>query len=243
MSRRVKILLGLLISVVTLLCVAGICLFVAVRHVPEFYSQALSQKPVELTQGSDQLIRRAATLSNDLDKSGDWQAIFSDAEINGWLAVDLPKNHPHLLPPEFVDPRVCIKKDGILIAARLESGVNAVVSLEFDLKLNKNNEIAVRIRKARFGDIPWGLSSVVDSIVEGSREAGIKVRQSQIDDDPLLEFSLASLTDPDEKEMRVEKLELRNGEVFVAGKTFEPAIQQARKPTTGTLKGRLAIPR
>ena len=43
-----------------------------------------------------------------LTKAGHWEIRFTADEINGWLAVDLVKNHPNALPPTLKDPRVSI---------------------------------------------------------------------------------------------------------------------------------------
>lgn len=219
-SRRLRIALGSVLALLTLLAIAAVCVYLASQQVPEFYSNALALDPADLRQASDRMLRRSAALSNDVRKSGTWQQAFTDAEINGWLAVDVPKNHPTLIPEELSEPRVCLTPSGVQVGARVEgSGVAAVVSLEFDLGLQSTNVIAVRIRKVRVGDLPWRLDTVVNAVVRAADNWDIVVQQSQIDGDPLLLLTLPATRPNWKSEIRLERLQLRAGEIVVSGVT------------------------
>ena len=62
--------------------------------------------PDELIIACRSFARQTAALNNHLRRMGGWEAHFTDQQVNGWLAVDVPKNHPDLLPPEISHPRV-----------------------------------------------------------------------------------------------------------------------------------------
>ncbi len=50
--------------------------------------------------------------------AGHWSAVFTDEQINGWLAADLPEKFPQLLPPEIQDPRVVFAPGQLQLACR-----------------------------------------------------------------------------------------------------------------------------
>ena len=56
------------------------------------------------------MLRDIAAIESAVNTPGRWQTTITAEEINGWLAVDMVKNHPKLLPPTFHDPRVAIRR-------------------------------------------------------------------------------------------------------------------------------------
>ena len=130
MLRRFRV--PLIVVGILLLLVAGtgVWLWLAVRHVPHFYADALAVDRIEQKQASDKMVRRTADLASDVAKEGHWDAVFTADQINGWLAVDREQNHPQLIPHEFHDPRVAIHDGQMIVGCRYESGqINTVLSL------------------------------------------------------------------------------------------------------------------
>jgi hypothetical protein len=214
-----RVALAAVLLVLVALLVGGVWLYHSLDHVPEFYSQALSVGEAELQKSNREMLRRTAALNNDLKRSGKWQALFTDRQINGWLAVDVPKNHPDLLPPEVNSPRVHITVDGVFAGAQFDGEVSAVVSVEFAVRLTATNILAVRIKKARIGDVPWPLDRAVDEVVTAAASWGFVVEQTHSDGDPLLLVTLPHDLHDGRRRVLLEHLELRDGEVFVSGRT------------------------
>jgi hypothetical protein len=195
----------------------GIWLYRSLSYVPQFYSEALAATAAQLQQSSREMLRRTAALNNDLRRQGKWEALFTDREINGWLAVDVPKNHPELIPPQAHDPRVRIVPGRLLAGARIDAAVSAVVSVELDVRLAERNVLAVRVQKLRVGDVPWGLDQIIDEVIAAARDWGIRVEQTQSDGDPVLLLTMPA--EFDERRVFLERLELRDGEIYLAGQT------------------------
>ncbi|MEX2139419.1 MAG: hypothetical protein WD894_09170 [Pirellulales bacterium] len=216
-SKRVALAAVLLVLIA--LVVGGVWLYRSLVYVPEFYSQALAVGAPELQQSNREMLQRTAALNNDLKRIGEWQALFTDQQINGWLAVDVPKNHPDLLPPEVENPRLRITPDGVFAGAQFEGEVSAVVSVELAVRLTATNVLAVRINKARVGDVPWPLDRVVDEVVAAAASWGLQVEQTHSDGDPLLLVTLPPELNDGRRQVLLEHLELRNGEVFLSGRT------------------------
>ena len=155
-----------------LLIGGGAWVYFALRHVPRFYEEAVKIDPAQRKQGSDEMLRRSASLRNDARKRGRWQAAFTAEQINGWLAVDLVENYPKLLPPEVHDPRVAIHDGQIVVGCRFDGKVSTIVSLEADVSLPEPNVIAVRIRRARAGAVPLPLDKFLPEAIRALQDAG-----------------------------------------------------------------------
>jgi hypothetical protein len=218
-STRKRIAMTALLLLVVAMIGGGAWFYRALSYVPAFYSQALAVKAPELQQSSREMLRRTAALTNDVKRLGNWQALFTDQQINGWLAVDVPKNHPDLLPSELRNPRVRIMPDGVLIGARFEGQVSSVVSVKFSVQLERTNVVAVRIHQLRVGDVPWRLDRIIDEIIRSAGQWGFLVEQTQTDGDPVLLVTLPPDLHDRNREVQLEQLELREGEVFLSGRS------------------------
>ncbi len=103
----------LAILVLGLLAVAAIfAVYRASQQVPEFYADEIAVPAEAQEKESDLMLRQVTTLHNDLQGKGRWRQVFKAQTINGWLAVDLPRNQPTLLPKGMHDPRVHIDPAG-----------------------------------------------------------------------------------------------------------------------------------
>ena len=206
---------GLLLAAVVILVV----LYRASQQVPEFYKQALAADQHGQEKASDKMIQQATALSSDIQREGRWHAVFSADEVNGWLAVDLARNYADSLPPNLHDPRVVIELDGITLGCRVEQGgLSMVVTLKVDVYLEAPNVVALRIRKARAGAIPWPLEKTLKGISEAARRADLQIRQGMADRDPVVLVTIAP-TLKRGKVARIDKIQLGQGEVYVAGTT------------------------
>jgi hypothetical protein len=228
--------------------IAGVCgaavlgalagtIYWACQHGPAFYRQALAQDRASAKQGSDALLREAAALASHLRRPGQWHALFTAEQINGWLAYDVRQNHPQLFPPSISEPRVAIENNRTQIAFTWrKAGWSAVVSLETEIYLRQINVVAVRICRARAGILPLPLASLLNDLMAAGQEIGLQIDQEQIEGDPLLVVTLpwadeAGSPHPSEH-LSLDSLEVNEGEIYVAGHTQRGQLagSMARKP-------------
>lgn len=190
------------------------------REVPPFYAAALAQPSSSVHDASDALVREAAALVSDLRKSGRWQALFTVEQINGWLADDLQKNHPTLLPATVSDPRVAIANNQLMVGFRWQQPKwNVVVSLAAEIYLRQPNVVAVRIRKVRAGGLPLPLKNLLHDLIAAGRGLDLQIDEQQIDGDPLLLITPPQDGDYGNLLVQLESLELHDGQLYVAGRT------------------------
>src|SRR6188474_2649804 len=100
MRQRLRLAIVITSGAAVLVAVTLLAVYRASQQVPEFYREALSGDTQRHAAASQEMLRTATALANDVQKEGEWQAEFTEEQINGWLAVDLAENHGKALPPE-----------------------------------------------------------------------------------------------------------------------------------------------
>jgi hypothetical protein len=219
-----RVLLLCAAGLVGVLSVIGVVLYRGTQHVPAFYEQSLSAHRVrsEQVQLGDQFEREVLELHNQTVRVGQWQSVFTEQEVNAWLAVDLVENHPRALPPDLNEPRVKISAGQLQLACRYQSDpLSTVISIQAEAYLTERpNQVAVRIRSVRAGWIPLPLKQFLDRITQVARDNGLPLLWSQQEGDPVALFQIPSSYEGlSGKHLRIETLELREGELYLAGHT------------------------
>ena len=219
MSRRSRLFVVVASGAAVLVVLALLGLYLAVRHEPAFYRKAMEIEPAVLEKASDRMLQNAAAIQSALNSPGRWKAVITAEELNGWLAVDMIKNHPKLLPPALRDPRVAIRPDEVLVGCRFEQGgITSVLSLTLQPCSPEPNVVALRIVRARAGAIPVALKRVLDGISKAARDNQIRLEWRQAGNDPVALLSLPE--DPEaDRVVRIESLEVVDGEIRIVGVT------------------------
>ncbi len=219
MAKKRIAILGTAVLAAAILLAGGLGLYRAVRHVPPFYRRAVGVSPAGQRTASDMMVQKAAALVSDLDREGTWEAVFTEEEINGWLAVDLVENHPGALPGSFTAPRVHVEPERLTVACRFDDGrFHSVLWLAIEAYLAEPNVLALRIRKVRAGMLPLPLGEVLDQISQAARRMELQLRWQQRDGDPVALIALAPQAD-EKKRVVVESLALGEGDIYLAGRT------------------------
>jgi hypothetical protein len=226
MSRKRRIYLWIAGGLAALTALTLLALYEAAQHEPAFYREALETAPEVLEAASDKMLQQATAFSNEVQREGRWEAVFTAEQINGWLAVDRVKNFPNIVPPMMQDPRVEITPNGITVACRCEKGGVTTVSSLTVLPYTppESNAIALRILRFRAGLLPLPRSEVLDGIsqavqeLQQNRDVPIHLEWKQSEGDPVALFSPS--TDKNESPpVTIETIRLGNGEIYVAGTT------------------------
>jgi hypothetical protein len=212
------------ISAIVAVGLVVLILYQAARQAPQFYRQELAVQPASQKAAGQQFERSALELHNQLHRGGRWSVRFSEEEINGWLAAELPVKFPQALPAGVSQPRVAIEPRRMQIAVTLErGGVQTVVSLTAEVYLTGAlNELAVRIDQLRAGALPVPLAQLQAEVAERAAGAGFPLRWSEIDGDPVALIKLAA--GPEQLHHRrlvLEAIDLAEGELIITGKMEE----------------------
>jgi hypothetical protein len=204
--------------------VAGYSIYQAAQLEPAFYRSAMQAPTQQQAEAGFELEQNLLELRNDARTPGHWEAVFTDEQINGWLAVDFPEKFPGTLPHGVENPRVEIRDGAVNIAARYEDKlVKSVVSIVLDVGLtDEANTLAVTIKRIRAGSLPVPVRQFLDRISRSAQRNAIPLKWSQTDGDPVALVTIPSHhEDYIHREIVVETIELRDGEVYLAGRTDE----------------------
>lgn len=223
MTQRRTIWRWVLLVVVLAVVALGFGGAAAVQHVPTFYAKALEIPEPERAARSDAFLAEVTALSSQLRQPGQWSAVFTDEQVNGWFAHDLKLNHPKALPPEMAEPRIALRPVGSRIACRwTQNGVAVVCSVEFDATVSGPNQVAVRLRSLRAGAIPLPRGQWVDAVSRWAVEAKIPLRWMQAEGDPVAVVNLPQLHEQEGARPRVlhlEAIQVQDGRVALSGST------------------------
>lgn len=218
--KRLRIVVFVLCGLLLAVGLALVGLYSAFRHVPAAYRRALAADPVEQEKASNEAVRKATALVSQTEKEGKWHTRFTAEQINGWLAVDMKKNHPDLLPPELSEPRVAISPQQMTLFCRVERGnVSGILSLCVDVYLAEPDLVALRLRRARAGALPLPLGEVLERITQEARRRQLRLTWKQTEGDPVALLRLSLEGGKENRTMQIEAIELREGEVVLSGTT------------------------
>lgn len=229
MRINVRLIIVSLILLAAAAGVGGLLLYSAARHEPQFYQQALRIEPQQQQEAGAELEQNVLELHNTARDEGRWEAVFTEAQINGWLAADLPEKFPHMLPVGTEQPRVSIDPEQIKIACRYQRGkVNTVISFNLGVHLTTEpNTLAIRVSKVRAGALPVPLKRFLAPITKAGADSDIELRWSQTEGDPVALVTIPHQhEDYSHREIYLESLEMRNGSIALAGRTQRPETTQ-----------------
>ncbi len=209
-----------LLFLAALLALASFLAYRAATHVPDFYRESLVLDPQAAAQATDRVLKKAAALSNEAGQPGAWSIEFTEDEINGWLAYDLPENHPRALPAGISDPRVHIEKNDFTLACRAErKGVQTVITVTVDGYVTGDGEVAVRVKRARAGILPLPMEELIEKMIAAATKAGLGARRMQQEGDPVILFDVHGLAGKKEI-LKLQTVEIGDGVVRLSGVTL-----------------------
>jgi hypothetical protein len=221
---------GLLGGICAAVAVVLACTYTASQQVPDFYSEALAIDASAQEKASEEMGSRVTMLFNEVRRAGRWDVLFTAEQINGWLAVDLARKHPELITDNVHDPRVRIDDETVTLAARIDSGgFSTVFTLTFEPYLYEPNVIAFRIKKARAGLLPIPMNDVLREVNAAVKNLGVPLSWTQVEGDPVALLALVPGRDGDNGARSLDQLEVRENEIYVAGRTT-PAGQMSAAP-------------
>ncbi len=219
--KKLLILGGVGLAILLLLAVMGVFLLRwAAAQEPDFYAEALEMPPEEQEQASEEMLQRAADLRSAVEKPGRWEAVFSDEQINGWLSVDLIRNHPRALPRGISDPRVAVTVEAFQAACRFEQGtIRGILSLTCDVSVPRPNLVAIRIHRVAVGLVPLPMHRVIEAVTQAAEKNDVLLTWERVDGDPVAMITIPPPQDTDEKRITLDTIQLAEGEIYLSGET------------------------
>jgi hypothetical protein len=220
MARKLRIAAVGTITVTTLLVAILGGAYYAARQVQPFYEQALRIEPAVLERESRELESRATALYSDAKQIGHWQALFTAKQINGWLATQLAGDKGGQMPANIRDPRIAISRDALTLGFRTKSGgVETVVSVDASVLLTDDGAVGIRFSAVRAGALPLPIMQLADELAAACQKLSLPVRWTQQHGRPIAIVNITSKASAENRQFYIDSIELRDGEMYVAGHT------------------------
>jgi hypothetical protein len=199
-----------------------------VKHEPALVSAALDHASAE--RAAARLVTKVAGLHAALGQAGPWGTAVGDDELNAWLATDLPRNHPKLLPRGLSSPRVRFRPQHVEMGVRAGSGLlSAVVWCDLEVTLRGVNQLGIVVRAAAVGALPLPAAPVLTEL--GRRLAGLGcVTELRPRDGRMVLVVYIPATLGGGPQWRLESLRIDAGEAVMAGTTSLPGTEPVAAP-------------
>lgn len=230
-SKRVLALVAL--AVAALASLPGLA-WLSLTHEPGFYREMVKKPRADREREARRFVAQSLQLRNDIVNEPTWDAVFSDEEVNAWLAEDLVTHFADQLPPEVHEPRVRFEMELVTLAFGLDQGpVRSVIWVVARPRVPEPNVLELTFEKIRAGMLPVPAEHVLDRITAHARGQGLDVRWKR---EGGLPVAVLRYTPHDGRDdVKLERIDIRDGQIRLAGRS-DRARGVVRRPTLPTRK-------
>ena len=254
MKKPMKRLLIAGFSVLTVVVAVPAFFWLTLTHEPSFYRKMVAQTPAARKAEAKRFLASSLQLRNDIVNEPTWEAVFSDQEVNAWLAEDLVTYFSDQLPPEVHEPRVMFEVDRVTLAIELErGGMKSVIWVVAVPRVPEGNVLELTFEKIRAGMLPVPADQVLDRIVEHARERGLDVSWKRDGEYPVATIRYKPHAGRDD--VTLERLHVRKGELRLIGRSDKARglvmaptlptrqVLQSKFPRRKVHRDRVSLPR
>jgi len=147
-----------------------------------------------------------------------WQTELSEEEVNGYFAVEIPKNFPQLFSRGIKDPRISLKNGKLEVACQIEQGmVSGVLDLVLDIQFPQPNRCEILFQRAYVGLVPFSRETVRDTFAKGLQGGGRKIETTRIQGYPALVIDLGNHLKNQDYSLLLQEIQVINGSLSISG--------------------------
>ncbi len=206
--------------------VAAASLYAAFSYRPTFYRQ-VQPSGRERQENAERFVERTLQLRNDAANEDRWEAVFTEEQINAWLAEELPRNFSDLLPKEIEEPRIIFEAGRLTLAFTYLSGpIPSVVWAVLRVHSSEENEITLRIEQIRMGLLPVPESLLVERFQTIRGESSFTLNWSREDDETVARLRYTPRNGRG-RYVAVDDVQVAPGWIRIAGRTER--VEAARR--------------
>ncbi len=175
------------VGTVVAMALVGGCVLAVARHEPGPLQRSAgwgagAPDPAASARLAGRLISKVSALHSAASRPGRWEGVFTEDEVNAWLATDLPRNHPRLLPAGWSEPRVSLEPRHVWVGTRWHAGpLSALVWVRADVRLRSPGEIAVAVDAAGLGGLPLPGDALLKQLAERFSASGVSASVVRLD--------------------------------------------------------------
>jgi hypothetical protein len=205
-------------TVAALLAAAPAVFWLSLTHQPGFYRDMVAVPHEKREAKARRFVSQSLQLRNDIANEPTWEAVFTDEEVNAWLAEDLVKSFADQLPPEVHEPRVMFELDRVTLAFELDQGpVRSVIWVVANPRVPEENVLELTFEKIRAGMVPVPADRVLDRLVAIARSHGIDVAWRRDGEFPVATFRYTPHAGRDD--IKLERVQILKGALRLGGRS------------------------
>jgi hypothetical protein len=212
-------------------------IWLSLTYQPSYYRDIFKLPQAQREVRAKHFVAQSLQLRNDICNEPTWEAVFSDQEVNAWLAQDLVTHFADQLPPEVHDPRVLFETDRVIFAFQLDKGsLQSVITVVARPRVPEENTVELTLEKIRAGILPVPADNILDRIIEHARYRGVNVQLKRRDGYPVVVMRYTP--NLEREDVLLEELEIRSGQIRLAGRSdrTKGAFQTPRLPSRRVLQ-------
>jgi hypothetical protein len=235
-GKRLRI-VGLILLLVA--AIPGL-IWVSLTHQPGFYRAMVQLPRGERAVKARRFMAQSLQLRNDICNEPTWEAIFTDQEVNAWLAEDLVTHFADQLPPEVHEPRVVFELDRVTLAFQLDQGpFSSVIWVVARPRVPEGNVVELTLEKIRAGVLPVPADGVLDRITAYVRDRGLDVHWRR-GDEGLPVVTLRYTPDSERDDVELERVQIQQGQIRLAGRSNHARgiVRSPKLPTRKVLQSK-----
>ncbi len=192
--------------------------WLSLTYQPSYYRAMVLQSREQRQGKARKFVAQGLQLRNDICNEPNWEAVFSDQEVNAWLAEDLVTHFADQLPPEVYEPRVLFEMDRIILAFELrQRSVHSVITVVARPRVPEGNTVELTLEKIRAGILPVPADKVLDRIVDYARYLGVDVEWTRREGYPVVLIRYTPNLQRDD--VQLEEVQIRAGQLRLAGRS------------------------
>jgi hypothetical protein len=193
--------------------------WISLTHQPGFYRAAVGLPRGERAVKARRFMAQSLQLRNDICNESTWEAIFTDQEVNAWLAEDLVAYFADQVPPEVHEPRVVFEVDRVTLAFQLDQGpFSSIIWVVARPHVPEGNVLELTLEKIRAGVLPVPADQILDRITAHARNHGLDVRWKR-GGEGLPIVTIRYTPDSERDDVKLEQIQIQTGQIRLAGRS------------------------
>jgi hypothetical protein len=190
----------------------------SLTYEPYYYRAMVGLSREQRAGRAKKFVAQSIQLRNDICNEPNWEAVFTDQEVNAWLAEDLVTYFADRLPPEVKEPRLLFEVDRIILAFQLrQGGVQSVITVVARPRVPGGNTIELTLEKIRAGILPVPADNILDRIIEYARSHGVDAEWARKDGFPVVVMRYTPHIE--REDVQLEELQISDHQIRLAGRS------------------------
>ena len=221
-QKMPRLMITVVVTGLVITCIL-VLIVMSMKRAPEFYRQSLCT-PDEQSEAEGRLFeRRLVELSNQIRFQESWSSVWTESQINGWLAADLANKFPNVLPDSIIQPRISVEENEIHLAFQVQSKrFNGIIEIRAEVFATQvENQIGFRIVKVRSGLVPVPISWWAGRLEESLRSRDVVLEWTELENSLVALITLPSqFSDGHDRHTILDAVQLTKQGIGLSGRTI-----------------------